>query len=163
MDAATHDRTVAWASHLPQLLSTALAALLRERATRAPRVAGPGLMDMTRLAMSSYDLWKDIVDTNREEIAAALQAFAGRRCARQRTSKYLRSRRGVSRVNSEPRSKTRRRGFPQDLLALRLRQRSARLREAASTCFQEPASRQTGQSLPNIRRSGPNKLQTCCT
>ena len=34
---------------------------------------------------------------------------------------------------------------------------------AASTCFHEPASLQTGQSLPNIRRSGPNIRITCAT
>jgi prephenate dehydrogenase len=38
-------------------------------------VAGPGLADMTRLAMSSYDLWRDIVDTNQVEIAAALDTY----------------------------------------------------------------------------------------
>lgn len=75
LDAATHDRLVAWSSHLPQLASTALAAALHDRQPAASEVAGPGLMDMTRLAMSSYDLWHDILDTNRAEIAAALDAY----------------------------------------------------------------------------------------
>ena len=76
MDAPSHDRAVAWGSHLPQLLSTNLAALLASRAPEAAKVAGPGLIDMTRLALSSYDLWKDIIDTNRDQIAGALEAFA---------------------------------------------------------------------------------------
>jgi prephenate dehydrogenase len=61
LDAATHDRLVAWSSHLPQLASTALAAALHDQQPMAATVAGPGLTDMTRLAMSSYDLWRDIL------------------------------------------------------------------------------------------------------
>jgi prephenate dehydrogenase len=75
LDAATHDRLVAWSSHLPQLASTALASVLSERAPDAAAVAGPGLIDSTRLAMSSYDLWRDIIDTNREEIIRALDGY----------------------------------------------------------------------------------------
>jgi prephenate dehydrogenase len=74
-DAATHDRLVAWSSHLPQLASTALAAALHDRQPLAASVAGPGLAEMTRLAMSSYDLWRDILDTNQKEIGAALDAY----------------------------------------------------------------------------------------
>ena len=75
LDAETHDRLVAWSSHLPQLASTALAAALNDRQPGAATVAGPGLNDMTRLAMSSYDLWRDILDTNRREVVAALDAY----------------------------------------------------------------------------------------
>ncbi len=75
LDAATHDRLVAWSSHLPQLASTALAAALHDRQPMAATVAGPGLTDMTRLALSSYDLWRDILDTNSTEITAALDAY----------------------------------------------------------------------------------------
>ncbi len=72
---AEHDRLVAAASHLPQLLSTALASTLEQMKDPAPiaAVAGPGLLDMTRLALSSHDIWKDILATNGDEIAAALQ------------------------------------------------------------------------------------------
>ena len=59
-----HDRLVAWSSHLPQLASTALASVLGDRAPEAANVAGPGLLDSTRLAMSSFDLWRDILETN---------------------------------------------------------------------------------------------------
>lgn len=75
LDASTHDRLVAWSSHLPQLASTALAAALNDQQPMAATVAGPGLMDMTRLAMSSYDLWRDILNTNQTEVAAALDAY----------------------------------------------------------------------------------------
>ncbi|MBE0658173.1 MAG: prephenate dehydrogenase [Bryobacteraceae bacterium] len=74
LTAAEHDRLVASASHLPQLLSTALASTLEHSADPASiaSVSGPGLRDMTRLALSSHDIWKDILATNGDEIAAAL-------------------------------------------------------------------------------------------
>jgi prephenate dehydrogenase len=75
LDAELHDRLVAWSSHLPQLASTALAAALNDRRPDAAAVAGPGLNDMTRLAMSSYDLWRDILGTNQREVVAALDAY----------------------------------------------------------------------------------------
>ena len=75
IDAAGHDRLVAWSSHLPQLASTALAAVLQDRARDAAKVAGPGLLDSTRLAMSSFDLWSDILETNQAEVGLALDAY----------------------------------------------------------------------------------------
>ena len=38
-------------------------------------VAGPGLEDMTRLALGSYDLWRDILATNTEHIDRALSVY----------------------------------------------------------------------------------------
>jgi prephenate dehydrogenase len=72
-----HDRTVALTSHLPQLVSTALACtvgagLEREEQLKA---GGPGLIDMTRLALSSHDMWKDILATNAEAVDGALEAM----------------------------------------------------------------------------------------
>jgi len=75
IDAATHDRYVAWASHLPQLASTALASAIQDSMPQAQAVAGPGVMDMTRLAMSSWDLWNDILETNSTEVAVALDGY----------------------------------------------------------------------------------------
>jgi prephenate dehydrogenase len=75
LDAREHDRLVAWGSHLPQLASTALASLLHDRAPEAASIAGPGLLDATRLAMSSFDLWSDIIETNKSEVSAALDAY----------------------------------------------------------------------------------------
>jgi prephenate dehydrogenase len=62
---------------LPQLASTALAATIAENLT-APDdllVAGPGLIDSTRLALSAYELWRDILATNTEPIEQALTAY----------------------------------------------------------------------------------------
>jgi prephenate dehydrogenase len=75
LSAATHDRLVAWSSHLPQLASTALASVLKDRAPDTASVAGPGLLDMTRLAMSSWDLWSDILSTNEAAVGEALDAY----------------------------------------------------------------------------------------
>lgn len=72
-----HDRVVARTSHLPQLLSTALAMTLVGQLESAGhlQVAGPGLADTLRLAASSYEIWGDILATNTAEIDAALAAF----------------------------------------------------------------------------------------
>lgn len=71
MGAAEHDRLVALVSHLPQLLSTALASLVADH-PEAARVAGPAAADLTRLARSPYDIWRDIFSTNAAEIDGVL-------------------------------------------------------------------------------------------
>ncbi|MFZ5926970.1 MAG: prephenate dehydrogenase [Acidobacteriota bacterium] len=72
-----HDRTVALSSHLPQMLSTALSAAL-EDAPGVGEAAGPGLLDMTRLALSGWEIWRDILETNRDEIVRAIGLFEER-------------------------------------------------------------------------------------
>jgi prephenate dehydrogenase len=75
LGADEHDRLVAFSSHLPQLASTALASTISEVSPDSAQVAGPGLVDATRLALSSYELWRDIVSTNTEPIVEALTAY----------------------------------------------------------------------------------------
>jgi len=77
LDPAEHDRLVALVSHLPQLLSTALASLIAE-SPGAANVAGPAAKDMTRLALSPYDIWRDIFSTNTSEIDKVLQTVIAR-------------------------------------------------------------------------------------
>lgn len=75
-DPKQHDATVALTSHLPQLLSTTLAALLDESPQPlVDTIFGPGLADMTRLALSSEEIWASILETNKTEIQSALGAF----------------------------------------------------------------------------------------
>jgi len=74
MPAEQHDLLVAFTSHLPQLISTALAATIGTH-PEAARVAGPAAMDLTRLALSPYEIWRDIFATNAANIDAALGAF----------------------------------------------------------------------------------------
>jgi prephenate dehydrogenase len=72
----SHDSALAFTSHLPQLISTALAGTL-DRADSAylSQLFGPGLIDMTRLALSSPDLWSAILTQNRDFVLHALDSF----------------------------------------------------------------------------------------
>jgi prephenate dehydrogenase len=76
IDAEEHDRTVAFTSHLPQLLSTVLAATLQaQQNPNLPAIHGPGLLDLTRLALSPFDLWSSILSENRAHVLSALDAY----------------------------------------------------------------------------------------
>ena len=85
LDAARHDVICAWVSHLPQMLSTALAALLEETFGADARsreeiaaIGGRALGETTRLGASPYSMWRDIALSNSEPIAASLHAFEQR-------------------------------------------------------------------------------------
>ena len=70
-----HDQLCAWISHIPQMISTALAAsLVEEYGERAPLLesGGRALREMTRIAASPYSMWRDIALTNKKSIADAL-------------------------------------------------------------------------------------------
>lgn len=78
MDPDLHDQVLARASHLPQAVSTVLAAALSGEQVGgllAAEYGAGGLRDTTRLAASSWEMWRDIFATNREAIAAALKVF----------------------------------------------------------------------------------------
>lgn len=76
ISAREHDCAVAFTSHLPQLLSTTLASTLEAYHQEAfTEVFGPGLLDMTRLALSASDLWMSILETNKEEVLKTIDAF----------------------------------------------------------------------------------------
>lgn len=72
MSAEEHDRAVALVSHLPQLLSSTLAAQLMNGRPQDVRIAGQGLRDMTRIAGSNVNMWSDIIAGNAEPIAEVL-------------------------------------------------------------------------------------------
>jgi prephenate dehydrogenase len=81
LDPARHDELVAWVSHLPQFLATALSALLEKEVGAAPElrdVGGRALREMTRLGSSPFSMWRDIAYTNTEAVEAALQALEQR-------------------------------------------------------------------------------------
>lgn len=78
-DAETHDWAVGIVSHLPQLLSVALARVVHDESdeTGMPvSLAGNGLQDSLRLAGSPYDLWRDICLTNTDNISRALDRLS---------------------------------------------------------------------------------------
>ncbi len=64
MDPAEHDRAVAAISHVPQLMSSLLAASLVDVPAEALSLAGQGLRDSTRTAASDPDLWTGIIAHN---------------------------------------------------------------------------------------------------
>ena len=75
MDADAHDQLCAWISHLPQMISTALAAtLVDEYGEDAPllETGGRALREMTRISASPYSMWRDVALTNKKNIADAL-------------------------------------------------------------------------------------------
>jgi prephenate dehydrogenase len=75
MSSDAHDRFCAWTSHLPQMVSTALAAaLVDEYGDGAPILdfAGRGLREMTRLSASPYSMWRDVTLTNKANLQNAL-------------------------------------------------------------------------------------------
>jgi prephenate dehydrogenase len=80
-----HDEVCAWVSHLPQMLSTALAALLEETFAADPEgwsavqsIGGRALRETTRLGASPYSMWRDVAMTNTVPIAATLLALEQR-------------------------------------------------------------------------------------
>jgi len=76
MDVATHDRLLAFLSHLPQLTASALMGVVGEAVGQdGLALSGKGLADTTRLASSPADIWKDIAATNADEIGPALDAL----------------------------------------------------------------------------------------
>ena len=81
LDPVRHDKLVAWVSHLPQFVATALSALLEDEVGEAPElkdVGGRGLREMTRLGASPFSMWRDIAHTNTEAVEAALYALEQR-------------------------------------------------------------------------------------
>ena len=66
IDAERHDRLCAWVSHLPQMISTAFATVLRDELgddEAVVQVGGRALREMTRIAHSPYSMWRDIALT----------------------------------------------------------------------------------------------------
>jgi len=85
MDPQRHDEVCAWVSHLPQMMSTALAALLEDTFAGDPEgmaavqaIGGRALRETTRLGASPYSMWRDVAMTNTAEIAQTLSALEQR-------------------------------------------------------------------------------------
>jgi prephenate dehydrogenase len=74
MDAVEHDEMVAWSSHLPQILASALGCALDGAGVDRSRL-GPGGRDTTRLAGSDPALWTDILMDNADALEPALDAL----------------------------------------------------------------------------------------
>jgi len=74
LGACEHDVEMAWCSHLPHIIASALAGTLDDAGLRRAAL-GPGGRDMTRLAGSSTAMWSAIAADNADAITTALMAY----------------------------------------------------------------------------------------
>lgn len=75
LDPERHDKLCAYTSHLPQMVSTALASVVvdaTENDAAAPALAGGGIRGMVRLAKDDYPMWRDVALTNTQNLHDAL-------------------------------------------------------------------------------------------
>jgi prephenate dehydrogenase len=73
VDPVTHDRVLAYTSHLPQLAASALMHVVGGAVGEAGlKLSGTGLADTTRVAASPAAIWSDICATNADELIPAL-------------------------------------------------------------------------------------------
>ncbi|MDD2235894.1 MAG: prephenate dehydrogenase/arogenate dehydrogenase family protein, partial [Kiritimatiellae bacterium] len=77
MDPESHDRMLARTSHLPHLVSSALAMAVSRPDGGAPEAdfCGPGYRSMTRLACGSPGMWRDIFESNRSNLLHEMEAI----------------------------------------------------------------------------------------
>ena len=73
MPAPAHDQAVALVSHAPQVLASLMAARLAGADEPVLGLSGQGVRDVTRLAASDPQLWRDILTTNADAVAAVLR------------------------------------------------------------------------------------------
>jgi prephenate dehydrogenase len=81
LDPDRHDRIVAAVSHLPHLLAVSLVNAVQEAENSIPGtldLAAGGFRDMTRIAGASYDLWHDILSTNKNALLPLIDGMIGR-------------------------------------------------------------------------------------
>ena len=72
IDAESHDRFLAQASHLPHMVAVALVEAL---GSDAERLVATGFLDTTRIASGDPPMWRDIFMTNRDQLLKALERF----------------------------------------------------------------------------------------
>jgi prephenate dehydrogenase len=75
--AAAHDAQLAWTSHLPQAVASALARAISREAVLRGASFGSGLRDTTRLAASPAEMWVDIFLMNSGPVLEALTRTEG--------------------------------------------------------------------------------------
>ncbi len=70
-----HDEIVAHISHLPQVIASSLCGFLAKKDHTWRNHAGGGLRDTTRIAGSDPQIWRAILEQNRDEVLRALAGF----------------------------------------------------------------------------------------
>jgi len=71
-----HDMIFAAVSHMPHVLAYVLVNAIMDTKEDMLHYGGSGLKDMTRVALSSPELWSDICSYNREPVLKALKGFS---------------------------------------------------------------------------------------
>ena len=77
MDAKEHDRHAAFISHMPHIVSFSIAnaVLKQEDKEHIVTLAAGGFKDMSRLAKSNAQMWKDIFRENKSNLLDSINAF----------------------------------------------------------------------------------------
>lgn len=75
MDADQHDEAVALISHVPQVVSSLMAAQLESGPDQALSLAGQGLRDVTRIAAGDSGLWVQILAANSAAVVPILRSI----------------------------------------------------------------------------------------
>lgn len=75
LDPDQHDEIVAHISHLPQVIASSLCSFLTRKNAGWRNHAGGGLRDTTRIAASDPQLWRSILEQNRDEVLRALRQY----------------------------------------------------------------------------------------
>ena len=75
MSPEDHDAAVAAVSHMPQVISSLLAAQLEGKSPEYLALAGTGVLDTTRIAGSNPELWREILNLNRDSLLPLLKDF----------------------------------------------------------------------------------------
>ncbi len=76
MSPEEHDLIFSAVSHLPHVIAYALINAIEDIDKDILKNSGSGLRDMTRIALSPPELWKDICIYNRENILSSLKSFS---------------------------------------------------------------------------------------
>lgn len=77
MNSTEHDMHTAWISHLPHLISFSLAnsVMAQEKRDDILNLSAGGFRDMSRLAKSSPNMWRDIFQQNRDNVLDSIDHF----------------------------------------------------------------------------------------
>ncbi len=79
LSAKDHDEVAATISHLPQLIAVAMMMMVGKKNKKSPaflQLAAGGFRDITRIASSPYEMWKDILATNANGIRKILREYS---------------------------------------------------------------------------------------
>ncbi len=76
MTAEEHDRAVAITSHVPQVVASCYAALLRADEGAARQFCGPVARELLRISGTSFVMWREILNANSANIEPPLRRLA---------------------------------------------------------------------------------------